>query len=269
MGAHIKAGKYRALCDEYSLMVSRTADFVTAVSQGIFDSLKLDAGTRTSVVTNGFDYSDYEYVKSNIPSGNPGGRKLRFAYTGSFYGHSLMPFLNAIKELIEEGCISTENLEVAYAGGYNQRVFGEVTRAGLQAVYTNKGELSRFSAVRLQHESDVLLTAVWNYKDYKGVIGGKFLSYLMLRKPIIGVVMGDTPRSELKRIMQALNCGYCYEEANHDADYKMLKEAIFNLYRSKMSTGSVRMEYNEREVENFNLKNIASRYEEIFKSLRA
>ena len=195
VGAHIKAGKYRELCDEYSLTVSRNADYITAVSQGCLEALKLTQGTQSDICTNGFDFADYEFLKKKVSGENASAQfsckgKLRFTYTGSFYGHSLMPFFNAIKELLDEGKLSAENIEVDYAGTYNSKVSEEIQKAGLEHLYRNRGQLSHFDAVRLQDESDVLLTAVWNYKDYQGVIGGKVLGYLMLKKPIIAVVRG-------------------------------------------------------------------------------
>ncbi len=274
VGSHIKAGKYRELCDEYSLMVSRHADYVTAVSQGCLDKLKLAPETRTEIFTNGFDFDDYEFAKKSISGGNAavkaiGKGKLRFAYTGSFYGNSLMPFFNAIKELLDEGKISAENIEIDYAGTYNEKVFGEISKAGLEFVYHNLGQLSRLDAVRLQNESDILLTAVWNYKDYQGVISGKVLGYLMLKKPIIAVVIGDVPESELKKLMCRINCGWCYEEANHGADFRMLKDVIVDLYNKKMGGKPVAVEYDDGELEKFNLKNIALRYGQLYERLLA
>ena len=128
--------------------------------------------------------------------------------------------------------------------------------------------MSRLAAVQLQEEADVLLTAVWNNKDYQGVIGGKILTYLMLKKPIIGIVIGDAPNSEIKEIIKNINCGWCYEEANHEQDFTMLKEVILRLYESKMSGDVPYIEYNEHELSKFNLKNITEKYINIFDSLQ-
>ncbi len=273
VGAYIKAGKYRELCDEYSLTVSRHADYITAVSRGCLDALKLTQGTQSDICTNGFDFADYEFLKKKVSGENASAQfsckgKLRFTYTGSFYGTSLMPFFNAIKELLDEGKLSAENIEIDYAGTYNIKISEEIRKAGLEHLYRNWGKLSRFDAVRLQDESDILLTAVWNYKNSQGVIGGKVLGYLMLKKPIIAVVMGDAPDSELKGIIQRINCGWCYEEANHETDFRMLKNIIMDLYDKKMNGTPISIEYDDVELEKFNLKNIALRYEQLYERIR-
>lgn len=267
VGAHIKVGKYRNLCDEYSMFVSKNADYVTSVSKGCLDKLKLTCDVKKNVVTNGFDNEDYLYFKQ-VSKSICKSKKLKFVYTGSFYGNSLLPFFYAIRELIDERKIMEENIEIVYAGGYTDRVFSEIQKTSLDKVYIDKGILSRLEAVQLQEEADVLLTAVWNNKDYQGVIGGKILTYLMLKKPIIGIVIGDAPNSEIKEIIKNINCGWCYEEANHEQDFTMLKEVILRLYESKMSGDVPYIEYNEHELSKFNLKNITEKYINIFDSLQ-
>lgn len=272
IGAHIKEGKYRQLCDEYSLMVSKNADYVTVISDGLKNDIKFSPDTKVSVVTNGFDYSDYEYVKNTLQKNENScetEKKLKFTYTGSFYSHSLMPFFNAIKELLDEKQIEEKNIEINYAGNANGKVFAEVTKAHLENCYTNYGLLSRIDSIKLQDKSDVLLTAVWNYKNYQGVLGGKVLAYLMLKKPIIGIVMGDLPDSDLKKLMTSMNCGFCYEEADHEKSFPVLKAMILELYNKKMNATPITQNYNEEILELFNLKNIATQYETIYKDLLA
>ena len=268
IGNFIKNGKYRKLCDEYSLMVSHNADCITAVSQDMLKMLKIDRKTPSFVVTNGFDFSDCTFVKNHI-SETINGNKLKFVYTGSFYGSSLLQFFYVIKELLEERKISAENIEIDYAGAYNDKVFGEICNAGLESIYCNKGQLSRLDAIKLQNEADVLLTSTSNTASWQGAIGGKVLEYLMLKKTIIAIVIGDVPGSEIKSIIQRINCGWVYEESNHEADFKMLKNVILDIYNKKMSGQPIEIEYNEEELEKFNLKNIALQYEKLYEELLA
>lgn len=267
IGSFIKEGKYRQLCDNYSLMVSKNADFVTAVTKGFLDALVLTKDTKTEVVTNGFDFEDYESLGVSEKINDNG--KLKFAYTGSFYGGAtLLPLFLAIKSLVNEGLVMKENLEVFYAGDYNNDVYKEIQATGLDDIYTNKGSLSRFEAVKLQDEVDVLLTSVWNRKGYQGVMGGKVVGYLMLQKPIIGIVSGNLPDSELKKLILEVNCGWCYEEANHEKDFIMLKKVILDMYNKKMKGEKIDINYNFDSLEKFDLKNIALQYENIYERIR-
>ena len=124
-------------------------------------------------------------------------------------------------------------------------------------------------AIKLQNEADVLLTSTSNTASWQGAIGGKVLEYLMLKKTIIAIVIGDVPGSEIKSIIQRINCGWVYEESNHEADFKMLKNVILDIYNKKMSGQPIEIEYNEEELEKFNLKNIALQYEKLYEELLA
>lgn len=261
----IKDGKYRRLCDEYSLMVSKNADYITSVSKGCLDSIKKYPSSKSMVITNGFDYSDYTFLKDTIIDDEVSQKdKIVFTYTGSFYNNSLLPFFTAIRELCEEGRISKEKIEINYAGTNNERIFSEIRSVGLESIYVNNGILSRYDAIKLQHKSDILLTAVWNTKESQGIIGGKILGYLMLKKPILAIVMGDVPNSEIKKIMTDINCGYAYEEANHSNDYKILKDVIWNFYKQKIANKTIEIAYNDKELERYDLKNIALSYEKLY-----
>lgn len=267
IGVHIKTGKYRKLCDEYSLQISEACDYVTVCSDGLFINLKLSEKTKKCIATNGFDYEDYEYVIKKYGKSKKDSSKLKFAYTGSFYSVSLTPLFNAIGELALGNFLDIKNIEIDYAGEYNDKVSEEIDRAGLKECYVYKGSLSRSDAIRLQDEADVLLTSVPNYKDWQGVLGGKVLGYLMLKKTIIGIIIGDTPNSELKKIIEKINCGWCYEEATNETDYPVLKATVFDLYKKKMLGQKISVKYNEDELAKFDLKNISKQYEKILEEI--
>lgn len=266
VGAFVTEEKYRKLCDDYSMMVSKYADFITVVSEGLIRDLKVLPSTRIEVCTNGFDYDDCNYAKKTFLHNDSD--KLSITYAGSFYNRSISPFLSALKELIKEKKIDIDKIEFNYLGSYRGKMYEEVNNAGLLQCYSYKGFVSRLEAFRYQLYSDVLLAAVWNTHDYQGVISGKFIQYLQFEKPIIGIVVGDEPNSELKKLINKIRIGYCYEQANHNNDYFLLKEYILNLYERKMSGLPLIEDFNVEELNKFDLKNITEKYQNIYKELR-
>ena len=266
VGAFVTEEKYRKLCDDYSMMVSKYADFITVVSEGLIRDLKVLPSTRIEVCTNGFDYDDCNYAKKTFHHNDSD--KLSITYAGSFYNRSISPFLSVLKELIKEKKIDIDKIEFNYLGSYSGKMYEEVEKAGLLQCYSYKGFVSRLEAFRYQLYSDVLLAAVWNTHDYQGVISGKFIQYLQFEKPIIGIVVGDEPNSELKKLINKLRIGYCYEQANHNNDYFLLKEYILNLYERKMSGLPLIEDFNVEELNKFDLKNITEKYQNIYKELR-
>lgn len=257
VGATVKKGIFRKLCDKYSLGVTEKSDCTTVVSEGLLKSLKVDPDAKTDVATNGFDYEDYEKVLNDK-------KKLHLVYTGSFYHkeQTLEPILRAIRELIDEKKVEEKNLAIEYAGQYGIKIRKEVCKFHLEKIYNDWGEVSRYCSILIQSRGDILLTSVWNLKEHQGVIAGKTLGYFMLKKPIIAIVGGNIGNSNMKQLVRETNCGFCYEKANHEEDYQKLKQKLLNYYKQKMETGSINQKYSP-EVEKYNLANVAKVYKKL------
>lgn len=255
VGADIRKGIARKLCDKYSLWVTEKSDYTTVISEGLLQNLQIYPDARTEIAPNGFDYEDYEKVLEDK-------KKLHFVYTGSFYHRerTLEPVLRALRELINEEKVQERYIAIEYAGAYGSRVYGQIRKFHFEKNYIDWGEVSRYSSILLQDRGDILMTAVWNSREYQGVIAGKTLGYLMLKKPIIAIVGGDLGNSDMKQLVKETNCGFCYEKANHENDYPKLKQVILDYYLQKMKTGSVTQEYTA-EVEKYNLVNVEKIYE--------
>lgn len=264
VGVAIKSKKYRKIFDLFSWEVSKKADYVTLVSEGIIGKIQLTESSCKQICPNGYDEEDYQNVLSQESLLQKYySTKFRLTYTGSFYGSTLIPLLKAIRELIDEHKIEKERIELCYAGEYERRVNSEVSSQELTSIFHCFGVIKRDEAIALQHNSDVLLTAVWNRHNYKGVIGGKVLNYLMLRKPIIAIVAGDSPNSEMKKLITSVKCGFCYEEATKESDYCEVKNYIYALYLEKMKKGKIEIEYDNERMSAYDLKNVARKYESL------
>ena len=257
VGAAVKKGIFRRLCDRYTYFVTENSDYTTVVSEGLLNCIEMYPETKTRIATNGFDYEDYERVLADK-------EKLHFVYTGSFYHQkrTLSPVFQAISELIDEGKIEKKFISIEYAGEYGAKVYNEVCKWGLEKCWLNWGEVTRYQSILLQERGDVLMTSVWNLDDDQGVLGGKTLGYLMLKKPIIAIVSGTLGNSSMKKLVEETNCGICYEEAEHRVDYEKLKEQIMEYYIQKQTQGKVTQKYSEN-VEKYNFESIAQIYADI------
>lgn len=257
VGSVIKKGIFRKLCDDYTYSVTEKSDYTTLTSNELLHDIKMHTNTKYLVATNGFDDEDYKRVLLDK-------QKLHFVYTGSFYHQkqTLLPVFQAIRELIDEKEIEERFITIEYAGVYNEKVYCEICKFGLEKCYFNWGEVSRYQSILLQERADILMTSVWNLDDYKGVLAGKTLGYLMLNRPIIAVVSGNLANSEMKRFVEETNCGICYEEASHETDYDCLKSKIKDFYDQKRKQGKVIIKYSD-EAEKYNYKNITQLYKKI------
>ncbi len=259
VGGAVRKGVFRKLCDRFSRQVTEQSDYTTLVSEGLLHNIKMHSGAKPLIATNGFDYEDYQRVSEDK-------KKLHLIYTGSFYhkNMTLIPVFRAIRELLDEGKIEEKYISIEYAGAYSTKVYGEICRHGLEKCYSDWGEVSRYQSILIQDRADILMTSVWNSKEAQGVLAGKTVGYLMMKKPIIAIVGGTLGNSNMKKFIQEINGGICYEEAEQGTDYLRLKQAIIDYYTQKSETGSVVQNFSS-EVEKYNLEYVAGLYEKIMK----
>jgi len=247
---------------KYFNKVSKKADAITAVSQGIFEIHKNDTTQEGHVITNGYDTDD---IKSIIPFDFKN-QKINFVYTGALYaGRSdFSPVFNAIHDFIETGVFDINDLAVHYAGKDFRALKKQASNFGMEPILYDHGFVPREQSLSMQSGADILLLASWNCTGYTGVITGKFLEYMMIDKPILSIITGNIPNSEIKKIMQKANNGFCYEQAMRDTDNEKLKDFLLAAYKEFKNGGFIKLNPNKEYIEKFNYKNIAKQFESLF-----
>jgi len=110
--------------------------------------------------------------------------------------------------------------------------------------------VNRRESLKREVESHVLVLCSWNNKGEEGVVTGKLLEYMMVRKPVVALVQGTLCNSVVKEMIDDGNLGFCYEEASKDIDTPLLKKFLMEQYTMFVSgetdTYSPNMEYVER-----------------------
>ncbi|WP_144390992.1 glycosyltransferase family 4 protein [Indiicoccus explosivorum] len=217
------------------------ADVVTAVSEGYLDKIWNGLDINGQVITNGFDQEDLEFL-----SGTTDRKKFPMAYTGVTYRgkRDLTPIFMALRQLIDEGKVDEGKIAFRYAGSESEDVRYQAAKAGLADLVESKGmvprkEALRLQALRLQAESELLVVATWNEERHTGVLPGKFLEYMMFRKPIVAVVNGKVNDSEIGSMLREYDLGFCYEAANDSRDFRKLKLYLYEQYTSFLETGAI------------------------------
>ena len=118
-----------------------------------------------------------------------------------------------------------------------------------------------------QLNSHILLLASWNRTGSTGIITGKFLEYMMIKKPIICTITGNLPNSDLKQMIKHANIGVTWEEANNENDYPILKNYIYNQYVRYKEGIPLLFEPNLEYIEKFNYKNLINNFINIINNL--
>ncbi len=233
------------LCKKKQERIIDSCDLCTRVSNGILkQSLIGKRKEKTITVYNGYD----DDLPCNPISANQdykSGGKLVFCYTGQIYGHrmtAITALVDAICTLISEGRINIDNIELKYAGDGAEDINELLSKRGLMQMFTDYGYLSKVEVEELQRCSDIFLVLSWNTQAEQGVLTGKFFEGIKARKPILSLIAGDTPDSELFLINEEYQYGFCYELCRKEKQYSDLCNYIEMMYKAKVGVGKI--EYN-------------------------
>ncbi|MGE5329459.1 MAG: hypothetical protein ACM3KR_08125 [Deltaproteobacteria bacterium] len=238
--------------------ISALADRITAVSHGYLNEI-LDGKHqyKAQVITNGFDSEDLKYITNPEKES-----RFSFVYTGTTYAgkRDLSVIFMVLNELINEGKIDKKLVTFRYAGSEQNHIRGLAGRYGLEEIVEAYGFIPRNEALMLQAKSQILLVSTWNESKHQGVLPGKFLEYMMLKKPIIAVINGEVGESEIGKMISEYNMGIYYEAVNMKDDYLKLKDYILMQYNYFLKNGKVLFEGNTCEIDSHNYINITKRF---------
>ncbi len=250
----------RQICEE--------ADCITAISKGICQGISRKYWGKLHCITNGFDSDERKNIIVNDESHD----KIRFTYTGAMYGglFSLSPFFRNFKILIDREEIDINKVEFCFAGRESAyEVFiSEAKEYGLDANCVYCGKITRKESLKLQMESDALLVATFNTKIERGVITGKVLEYMGSNKPIIAIINGDMPRSELREIIHNAGLGFAYEEADGEVSNIKLCNYILEKYHEFIESGKIIHSPNEKVLKKYDYKYLGKRMLRIIESTK-
>ena len=218
--------------------IEREADLVTIVSEGARSKFRCEGVAEEKIVCipNGFDPEDAAQTV-----GTPTEGMLRIFYAGTLYAgrRDFSVVFRAISELHREGLVEPERIRFEYAGNEWPVMRSFAEQYGLTDCCINHGFIPRSRVLELLGEADCTAVCTHNTKTDQGVVTGKVFELLLVGKPIVTVVNGDTADSELAAIVRDCHAGPVYEQPTHDRDYPALKQWLLDTYREKLETLAV------------------------------
>ena len=240
--------------------VCKRADVLVAVSHGYYDRIfDEEAQKKAHVIYNGFDRGDID-TSTIIRDG-----EFSFTYVGAMHEgmRDFSPLLELLSELIREGKIKAQDVNINYAGTSFSVLKNQAERVGYTGRLTDHGRVSRGDCLKLQASSRHLLLATWNEKGENGVFPGKFLEYIMIGRPILSFVSGEEAGSEVTRVMKRARLGVTYEEACRESDLAVLREYLISDYEAFLVGRDADFDPDENEVARFDFANTAKSFEEL------
>ncbi len=204
------------------------ANALVTVSRPLADDLsRLHAHKPVYVITNGFDPEDASFAPPELTD------KFTITYTGALYGGKRDPSMlfEALKNLISDGVIDPERVEVRFFGSQDPWLFDEIKGAGLDGIVKVFGFVPRDQALLRQRESQLLLLLLWNNPQDKGVYTGKVFEYLAAGRPIIA--LGGPEESVVKDLLNETQAGH-YISSLEDLEF-----VLSRYYSEYLRTGAI------------------------------
>ncbi|MDI6867846.1 glycosyltransferase [Methanoculleus sp.] len=204
------------------------ASALVTVSKPLADDLsRLHTHNPVYVITNGFDPEVARFDPPELTD------KFTITYTGSLYDGKRDPstLFKALKNLIKDGTIDPDRVEVRFFGSQDPWLFDEIRDANLDGIVKVFGFIPREQALQRQRESHLLLLLLWNNPKEKGVYTGKVFEYLAARRPIIAV--GGPEESVVKDLLNETQAG------QYTSSLEDLEVALSRYYSEYVRTGAV------------------------------
>jgi len=227
------------------------ADALVTVSQPVAAELaKLHEQKPIYTITNGFDPAEVNTTPGNLTD------KFTITYTGNLYPgkQSPEPLFAALRDLISQGSINANAIEVRFYGVEAGWIDKQAERYGLIAIVKQFGMVPREIALNKQRESQLLLLLKWNDTQQRGVYTAKIFEYLAARRPILAVGGFHDVVSELLDETKAGVSGQTGEE---------IKALLLRLYQEYKSTGAVSYSGDEAETSKYSHREMAKRFAEV------
>lgn len=164
--------------------IHRGASILVGVSEPMCELLESTHQKKSIAITNGFDETDYQ---GDVPLLD----KFTLTYAGNV-GPKQYPvsLFKALKELLDEGKISPDNLEVRFFGGRSLNSLFPLINSYCLDDIVKIHELVPFQeSIVKQRESSALLLLWWASPLGRHVYTAKIFEYLGAGRPVLGIAL--------------------------------------------------------------------------------
>ena len=221
------SGLQRKIYQRLERAVVRQAACCTLVSQSALEDYRTHYPDKNpaswQVIENGYDeslFAPYAHL-SKRELERPVGQPVKLLHSGILYsaGRNPLPFLEAVKALVEKNRI---NVEVVFRGSGNEAEVGaQIARLGLAQVVKLQPSIAYDHAIREMLEADVLL--VFQGAVFNSQIPAKLYEYLRAGRPILAM----TDKSgETTKILRDWNGTYLADAGSKDS----IERALLQLF---------------------------------------
>ncbi len=199
-------------------LVLKSADLITVTSPTTKKEFEMITETPIEVITNGFDVS--EKIDFEMDS------NFSISHIGSLLSERNPAILwKVLAEICKENTSFKNDLQLRFAGAISAEVKQSLESFQLLENCKFLGYISHSEALKMQHQSQVLLLVEINSAETRAIIPGKLFEYLAAKRPIIAL---GPKESDIEGIITETNSGKFFSYWDDDA----LKAEILQLYEN-------------------------------------
>lgn len=231
------------------------ADALVTVSGPVAQELgELHKNKPVYAIPNGFDPEILAHVPDCLS------KKFTLTYTGNIYPgkQSPEPVFSVLSELISQGEVAPEDIEVRFYGAELNWISELVSRYGLEDVVKQYGIVDRETAIRKQRESQLLILLKWNDEQQKGVYTAKIFEYLAAKRPVLAT--GDY-WDVVDDLLEETRAGVS------PGTSERLEETILEYYREYKQTGTVRYYGDDAMINKYSHREMAKKFADILNNI--
>src|SRR5690606_20072373 len=224
---------------ELEASVLKSADIIMVTSPTTKKEFEMITKTPIEVITNGFDIC--EKMEFEMDS------HFSISHIGSLLSERNPEVLwKVLSEICKENSSFKNDLQLKFAGAVSEEVKQSLENFNLISNCEFLGYVSHSEALKMQHQSQVLLLVEINSAETRAIIPGKLFEYLAAKRPIISL---GPKESDIEAIISETKSGKFFSYWDDDA----LKVDILQLY-NQFNNGDLRIasegieKYSRREL---------------------
>lgn len=228
---------------QLELQTINGCDQMVVVSQEMKENYQKMGAQSVHLITNGFDSDDLSNDQP-IPD-----TRFSIAHIGSLPPNRNPKILwMALAEMAEADPNFRNTLEIKLVGKVDQSILNELTRLKLHKNIKRIEYVPHDQVSQILRKSAVLLLAINNSPNAKGILTGKFFEYLAAQRPILAIGPSD---GDLALILKETEAGEIAD--SNDIDH--IKRIITNYF---MKFQQHNLNNNPKGIEKYNRKNLTA-----------
>ncbi len=244
-----KAAKNRHLKLEQACLDE--ADRLIVVGQTMKNDFAKRTDTPISVITNGFDESDFSGGQVRLSE------KFQIFYSGMFLPGQNPPELwQTLGELVRENKNFAAQLELLFVGRTDINIQKSIEQQGLTPFLKLKDYVRHAQLPAMQQQASVLLLSINRIENAGYILTGKVFEYLAAQRPILALCPEN---SDVAKIIRETASGYVVDFEQKE----QLKSILLKLFEAHQQ-GNLQLSQQQAQV--YSRKNLTTKLAEQFES---